>query len=66
MSNEELQKLVESNAKSIQALTHAIAADREELKQFKREWRQDRRQIFEWMSRIFTRLKQTTTIYSKK
>ncbi|TVQ42598.1 MAG: hypothetical protein EA365_14490 [Gloeocapsa sp. DLM2.Bin57] len=52
MSNEELQKLVESNSKSIQALTDAITADREELKQFKRQWRQDRRPVFEWMSRL--------------
>jgi uncharacterized coiled-coil protein SlyX len=45
MSDEELKKLIESNAKAIQALADSVAQDR-------KEWRRDRRQMFEWMSRL--------------
>lgn len=45
MSDEDLKKLIESNAKAIQALTDSLAQDR-------KEWKRDRRQVFEWMSRL--------------
>ena len=40
-----IEKIVESNAKSIQALSDAVAQDR-------KEWAQDRRRVFEWMARL--------------
>lgn len=52
MTDEELKKLVESNAKAIQALTNAMTDDRERWRQERTEWRQDRRRVFEWMSRL--------------
>jgi hypothetical protein len=45
MSEEDLKKLIESNAKAIQALTDSLTQDR-------KEWKRDRRQVFEWMSRL--------------
>ncbi len=45
MTDEELKKLIESNAKAIQALADRATRDR-------KEWKRDRRQIFEWMSRL--------------
>lgn len=45
MSNEELQKLVESNAKAIQALANAAAEDR-------KEYKKDRARLYEAMSRM--------------
>ncbi len=45
MSDEEIKKLIESNAKAIQALTDSLTKER-------KEWKRDRRQIFEWMSRL--------------
>ena len=45
MSDEDLKKLIESNAKAIQALTDSLTQDR-------KEWKRDRRQVFEWMSRL--------------
>jgi DNA gyrase/topoisomerase IV subunit B len=52
MSDEDLKKLIESNAKAIQALTEAVNQDREDRKKDREEWRQDRRRVFEWMSRL--------------
>ena len=40
-----MEKIVGSNAKSIQALSDAVAQDR-------KEWAQDRRRVFEWMARL--------------
>ncbi|GBF79824.1 hypothetical protein [Aphanothece sacrum] len=40
-----IEKIVESNAKSIQALSDAVAQDR-------KEWARDRHHIFDWMSRL--------------
>ncbi|MEL4895480.1 hypothetical protein [Crocosphaera sp. Alani8] len=40
-----IEKIVESNAKSIQALSDAVARDR-------KEWNRDRRHIFDWMARL--------------
>ena len=45
MSDEELKKLISSNAKAIEALTANIA----ELKQ---EWQKDRRGIYDLLSRL--------------
>ncbi|MDJ0729361.1 MAG: hypothetical protein QNJ33_05135 [Crocosphaera sp.] len=47
-----IEKIVESNAKSIQALSNAVAQDRKERAQERKEWAQDRRRIFEWMARL--------------
>jgi uncharacterized coiled-coil protein SlyX len=47
-----LEKLVESNAKSIQALSDAVARDRDAFNQERKEWAQDRRRVFEWMARL--------------
>jgi uncharacterized coiled-coil protein SlyX len=47
-----LEKLVESNAKSIQALSDAVARDREAFNTERKEWAQDRRRVFEWMARL--------------
>ncbi|MGK7882178.1 MAG: hypothetical protein AB4060_19070 [Crocosphaera sp.] len=47
-----IEKIVESNAKSIQALSDAVAQDRKERAQERKEWAQDRRRVFEWMARL--------------
>ncbi|ACB49410.1 MULTISPECIES: hypothetical protein [Cyanophyceae] len=47
-----IEKIVESNAKSIEALSDAVAQDRKERAQERKEWAQDRRRIFEWMARL--------------
>ena len=52
MSDEDLKKLVESNAKAIQALANTMAQECEERKKDRKEWQQDRRRVFEWMSRL--------------
>ncbi|GFE70082.1 hypothetical protein [Chroococcus sp. FPU101] len=52
MSEDRLEKLVESNAKSIQALSDAVARDCEAFNQERKEWAQDRRRVFEWMARL--------------
>ncbi len=45
MSDSELQKLIESNAKAIQALANAVAEDR-------KEYKKDRARLYEAMSRM--------------
>ena len=47
-----IEKIVESNAKSIQALSDAVAQDRKEREKERKEWAQDRRRVFEWMARL--------------
>ena len=45
MSDEELKNLISSNAKAIQALSHSLT-------ELKEEWKKDRKQMYEWMSRL--------------
>jgi uncharacterized coiled-coil protein SlyX len=45
MSDEELKQLIASNAKAIQALSHSLTG-------LKDEWKKDRKQMYEWMSRL--------------
>lgn len=45
MSDEELRQLISSNAKAIQALSHSLT-------ELKEEWKKDRKQMYEWMSRL--------------
>ena len=47
-----IEKIVESNAKSIQALSDAVAQDRKEREKERKEWAQERRRVFEWMARL--------------
>jgi len=54
-----IEALVESNAKSIEALTSQLSQDREEAKQDRAETkkilehqRRDRAHVFEWMARL--------------
>ncbi len=45
MSDEELKKLISSNAKAIEALTTSIS-------EMKQEWQKDRRGIYDLLSRL--------------
>lgn len=45
MKDEELKQLIASNTKTIQALSDNMA-------QLKEEWKKDRKQMYEWMSRL--------------
>ncbi len=45
MSDEELKQLIASNAKAIQALSDSLT-------DLKDEWKKDRKQMYEWMSRL--------------
>ncbi|MGI0479423.1 hypothetical protein ACN4EE_01390 [Geminocystis sp. CENA526] len=45
MSDEELKQLIASNAKAIQALSHSLT-------ELKEEGKKDRKQMYEWMSRL--------------
>lgn len=47
-----LEALVESNAKSIEALANTVAEDRENNKKFLEVLRKDRAHVFEWMARL--------------
>jgi DNA-binding TFAR19-related protein (PDSD5 family) len=56
---ERIEALVESNAKSIEALTHQMNQDRDEARQDRAEMkkmlenqRRDRAHVFEWMARL--------------
>ncbi|MGL5034422.1 MAG: hypothetical protein ACRC6M_11550 [Microcystaceae cyanobacterium] len=55
----ELKNRTDSNAKSIEALTHQMSQDREDAKQEREEMRKyrevqrkDRAHVFEWMARL--------------
>ncbi|PSF34520.1 hypothetical protein C7H19_18980 [Aphanothece hegewaldii CCALA 016] len=48
----ETRHRTDSNAKSIQALSDAVARDREAFNIERKEWAQDRRRVFEWMARL--------------
>ncbi len=47
-----IEALIESNAKSIEALTHQLNQDREERKRLEKSYHKDRTHIFEWMARL--------------
>lgn len=47
---EKIGQKVESNAKSIEALTHSITEEREQRRQNRELLRRDRAHIFEWMA----------------
>ena len=49
---ERIEKLIESNAKSIEAIASSIVQDREEAKKIRVTQRKDRAHVFEWMSRL--------------
>ncbi|MEA5532878.1 hypothetical protein [Crocosphaera sp. XPORK-15E] len=52
MSDEELKKLIASNAKTIEALTATIAEDKAERKKAYQQWEKDRSQLYQYMGRI--------------
>jgi hypothetical protein len=52
MTDEDLKKLIESNAKASQRLADSVAQDREDRRKEGEEWRQDRRKMYQWMSRL--------------
>ncbi len=49
---EKIGQKVESNAKSIEALTHSITEEREQRRQNRELLRRDRAHVFEWMARL--------------
>lgn len=49
---EKIGQKVESNAKSIEVLTHSITEEREQRRQNRELLRRDRAHVFEWMSRL--------------
>lgn len=52
MSNEDVNQLIASNAKAIEALSAALVAEREERQKAYREWEKDRGQLFQYLGRI--------------
>ena len=52
MSDEELKKLIASNAKAIEALTTEISEFRVGIDELKQEWQKDRRGIYDLLSRL--------------
>ena len=52
MSDEELKKLIASNAKAIEALTTEISEFRVGIDELKQEWQKDRREIYDLLSRL--------------
>jgi soluble lytic murein transglycosylase-like protein len=52
MSDEELKQLIASNAKAIEALSAALAAERKERQKVDREWEKDRHQLYQYLGRI--------------
>jgi hypothetical protein len=52
MTDEELQNLIVSNAKAIEALTHALIQEREEHQKKELAWEKDRKEIDELLEQI--------------
>jgi hypothetical protein len=52
MSENDIQTLIASNAKAIQALSEALAADREERQKTHEEWEKDRHKLYQYLGRI--------------
>jgi hypothetical protein len=55
MTYEELQNLITSNAKAIDALTHALNQEREERQKKEIAWEKDRKEIDELLGRVARR-----------
>lgn len=49
---DQLEKLVESNARAIEALSNESRLDREEWKKDREEWKKDRRLSFDLLARL--------------
>ena len=52
MKEEEIQKLISSNAKAIEALTSSLNELKQEWQKDREESRKYRKQMYEWMSRL--------------
>ncbi len=52
MSDEELKKLIASNAKAIEALTTEISEFRVGIDELKQEWQKDRRGIYDLLANL--------------
>jgi uncharacterized protein YukE len=52
MTPEELTQLAASNAKAIEALTHALSEERQERRQRESVWERDRKGLYELLGRI--------------
>ena len=52
MSDEEIKQLITSNAKAIEALSAALAAEKEERQKANKEWEKDRNQLYQYLGRI--------------
>ena len=48
----ELEKLITSNAKAIEAIANALAQEREERKKSYKKWEKDRHNLYKYLSRI--------------
>lgn len=48
----DIEKLVISNAKAIQALSEALTAEREERQKADIRWEKDRNQLFQYLGRV--------------
>ncbi|MFM7440452.1 MAG: hypothetical protein ACKO2V_17960 [Snowella sp.] len=55
MTDEELKNLIASNAKAIEALTHALNQEREERQKKEIAWEKDRKEIDELLGRVARR-----------
>ena len=52
MTDEELKNLIASNAKAIEALTHALTQEREERQKKEIAWEKDRKGVYELLGRV--------------
>lgn len=52
MDKNELQNLITSNAKAIQAISEALAAEREERRKIESKWDKERSQLYQYLGRI--------------
>ena len=52
MDNNELQNLITSNAKAIQAISEALAAEREQRRKIESKWDKERSQLYQYLGRI--------------
>lgn len=52
MTDDELKQLIASNAKSIEALSSSLAAERQERQRAYIEWGKDRNQLYQYLGRI--------------
>jgi uncharacterized coiled-coil protein SlyX len=52
MSDEELKQLIASNTKAIQALSDSLTESKKQGEKDREEWKKDRKQMYEWMSKL--------------